>query len=74
MAISTWTYTRHLVGATCAAAMLTGTVGVASAEAVPLTTKATAGVSRAAPSGECTGYHYDENLRLIWDPPGCTPP
>lgn len=74
MNIRTRKCVRHLVGASCAAALLAGTVGVASAEAVPQTMKATAEVSRTAPYDECTGYHYDENLNHIWDPPGCTPP
>ncbi|GGN93765.1 hypothetical protein GCM10011579_092560 [Streptomyces albiflavescens] len=71
MTISTRKYIRHLVGASCAAALLAATVGVASAETVSLTTGET---SRAAPHGDCTGYHYDENRNRIWDPAGCTPP
>ncbi|WP_351231668.1 hypothetical protein [Streptomyces sp. NPDC002133] len=74
MAIGTRKRIRYLVGASCTAALLAGTVGVASAEAVPRTTKATAESSRAAPLETCTGYHYDENHNRIWDPPGCTPP
>jgi hypothetical protein len=69
MAISTRKRIRHLVGASCAAALLAGTVGMASAEAVPQ--KATEESSSAAP---CTAYHYDANHERIWDPPGCTPP
>ncbi|MFI6495242.1 hypothetical protein [Streptomyces sp. NPDC050564] len=71
MAISIRKYTRHLVGASCAAALLAGTVGVASAEALPLTTVE---APRAAPHGDCTGYHYDQDRNRIWDPAGCTPP
>ncbi|MBA2946395.1 hypothetical protein [Streptomyces himalayensis] len=74
MATSARRRIRHLVGASCAAALLAGTVGVASAEAAPRTTKATAESSSAAPLETCTDYHYDENGMLIWDPPGCTPP
>lgn len=71
MAISTRKYTRYLFGASCAAALLAGTVGVLGAQALPPTT---AQASRAAPHGDCTGYHYDENRNRVWDPPGCTPP
>ncbi|MFE2963147.1 hypothetical protein ACFXKC_05515 [Streptomyces sp. NPDC059340] len=74
MRTSAWWRLRHLVGASCAAALLAGTVGVASAEAVPRTTKATAESLSAAPYETCTDYHYDQSGTLIWDPPGCTPP
>lgn len=74
METSAWRRLRHLVAASCAAALLAGTVGVASAEAVPQTTKAMVESSSAAPLQTCTDYHYDENGTLIWDPPGCTPP
>lgn len=70
---SVWRRLRHLVGAACAAVLLAGTVGVASAEAVPQTTKATAESSNAAPHEPCTGNHIEDG-RLVWDPPGCTPP
>lgn len=65
---------RHLAGAFCAAALLTGTVGVASAAAVPQTAKATAESPNMSPRGHCTGYHYDSSGMRTWDPPGCTPP
>lgn len=58
MVTSAWKRIRHLVGAFCVAALLAGTVGVTSAEAMPQTTKATA----EAPSADCAG---PEN------PPGC---
>ncbi|MFC9915692.1 hypothetical protein [Streptomyces sp. NPDC127197] len=74
MATSSRRRLRHLAGASCAAALLAGTVGVASAEAAPQTTKATAESLSAAPYETCTGYHYDENYMRIWEPPGCTPP
>lgn len=74
MAIRSQKRMRHLVGASCAAALIAGTVGVAGAEAVPQTAKATVESSRAAPQEPCTGYHYDENHVRIWDPSGCTPP
>ncbi|MFL4946026.1 hypothetical protein ACJ6WE_01330 [Streptomyces sp. MMS24-I31] len=47
---------------------------MATAEAVPQTTKATTEWSRSAPLGPCSGYHYDDSHNRIWDPPGCTPP
>jgi hypothetical protein len=74
MAISARNRTRHLVGASCAAALFAGTVGVATVEAVPQTTKATAESTSAAPHKPCTRYHYDKNHNRVWDPPGCTPP
>ncbi|MEU9291733.1 hypothetical protein AB0D57_45775 [Streptomyces sp. NPDC048275] len=74
MATSAPNRIRHLVGAFCAAALLAATVGVAAAEAVPGTTKATAQPSSTAPKEPCTGYHYDEEHNRVWDPPGCTPP
>ncbi|WP_409471417.1 hypothetical protein [Streptomyces sp. HC307] len=74
MATSTRRRLRHLVGASFAAALLAGTVGAASAEAVPQTPKATAESLSAAPHETCTDYHYDKNGKIIWDPPGCTPP
>lgn len=74
MAISIQRPIRDLVGASCALALLAGTVGVASAEAVPQATKATAESSSAASRKPCTGYHYDENHMHVWDPAGCTPP
>ncbi|MFH8801292.1 hypothetical protein ACH4F6_17105 [Streptomyces sp. NPDC017936] len=73
MKTSAWWRPRHLVGASCAAALLAGTVGLASAEAVPRTTKAAAESSKAAPYKPCTGNHI-EGGNLVWDPPGCTPP
>ncbi|MDX2706889.1 hypothetical protein PV350_29145 [Streptomyces sp. PA03-6a] len=65
---------RHLVGASCAAALLAGTVGVASAQAAPQTTKATTEASRLAPGEDCTSYHNDSDGNPVWEPPGCTPP
>ncbi|MBG0857756.1 hypothetical protein I2W78_39425 [Streptomyces spinoverrucosus] len=73
METNAWRRLRHLVGASCAAALLAGTVGVASAEAVPRTTKATPEPSNAAPHEPCTGNHIEDGM-LVWDPPGCTPP
>lgn len=74
MRINTQKRIRHLIGASCAAALLAGTVGVASAQAAPQTTQAPTGTSRAAPNQDCTGYHNDANGNPVWDPPGCTPP
>ncbi|MFK4145270.1 hypothetical protein [Streptomyces sp. NPDC004065] len=74
MATSILTLTRYLVGASCAAALLAGTVGVATAEAAPRTTQVTAESPRVAPLDACTGYHYDDSHNRVWDPPGCTPP
>ncbi|MBD0422036.1 hypothetical protein H0H10_23255 [Streptomyces sp. TRM S81-3] len=74
MAIRAHRRLRHLAGASCAAALLAGTAGVAGAEAVPRTTPATVQSPSAAPHGTCTDYHYGEDGTLVWDPPGCTPP
>ena len=65
---------RHLVGASCAAALLAGAVGVASAQALPQTTRSATETSRAAPNEDCTSYHNDSNGNPVWEPPGCTPP
>lgn len=70
METSTRRRIRHLVGASCAAALLAGTVGVASAEAVPQTTKATVESSSAAPLMPCEKQNKDGT----WAPPGCSPP
>lgn len=64
MATSARKHIRHLVGAFCAAALLAGTVGVTSAEAMPQTTKATAESPSAVSRDSCTGPQ---------DPPGCIP-
>ncbi|WP_328405126.1 hypothetical protein OHS70_37535 [Streptomyces sp. NBC_00390] len=63
-----------LAGASCAAALLAGPMGVAGAAAAPRTTQDVTESSSAAPHDPCTGYHYDENHNRVWDPPGCTPP
>ena len=55
---------RHLVRAFCVAALLAGTVGVTSAEAMPQTMKATAESPSTAPRVPCAGPE---------DPPGCIP-
>ncbi|MFD7283244.1 hypothetical protein ACFV80_41210 [Streptomyces sp. NPDC059862] len=68
MATSTWRRIRHLVGAFCAAALLAGTVGLASAEAAPQTTKTTAGSSSAVSGIPCA---YTEDG--VAYPPNCTP-
>ncbi|WP_431962920.1 hypothetical protein [Actinacidiphila sp. bgisy160] len=64
----------HLAGATCAAALLAATAGVAGAQAAPRPATATAHSPTSAPQKACTGYHYDDNHTRIWEPPGCTPP
>jgi hypothetical protein len=74
MAVNTRNCIRHLGGAFCAVALLAGTAGMTSAEAVPQATKATAASSSVAPDKPCTGYHYDENGNRVWHPPGCVPP
>ncbi|MER7693856.1 hypothetical protein [Streptomyces sp. NPDC097610] len=74
MATSTRKRIRHIVGASCTAVLLAGTVGMANAEAAPRTTTSMAESSNVAPNDSCTGYHYDGNHNRIWDPPGCTPP
>ncbi|MFD7461164.1 MULTISPECIES: hypothetical protein [unclassified Streptomyces] len=73
MKTTVWRCLRHLAGASCAAALLAGTVGVASAEAAPRTTKDAVESLRATPHDPCTGNHI-EGGSLVWDPPGCTPP
>lgn len=74
MTASTRKGIRYLAGGFCAAALLAGTVGVASAGAVPQTAKTTAESPSMAPRDPCTGYHYDGSGMRTWDPPGCTPP
>lgn len=63
-----------MVGATCAAALLAGTAGVAEAEAAPRPATATAPSPAAAPRDACTGYHYDDDHTRVWEPADCTPP
>lgn len=66
---------RHLVGASCAAAVLAGAVGVAGAQAAPpQTVEGATQSSRLAPSEDCTSYHNDSDGNPVWEPPGCTPP
>lgn len=74
MTARTWKGIRHLAGGFCAAALLAGTVGVASAEAAPRATTAMAESPSMAPRDSCTGYQYDDSGMRIWTPPGCTPP
>lgn len=73
MKTTAWRRLRHIAGASCAAALLAGTVGVASAEAAPRTTQGAVESPRATSDDPCTGNHIEDGS-LVWDPPGCTPP
>ncbi|GAA0912533.1 hypothetical protein [Streptomyces thermoalcalitolerans] len=74
MTTRTWKGIRHLAGGFCAAALLAGTVGAASAEAASQVPKTMAESPSMASHDRCTGYKYDDSGMRTWQPPGCTPP